>query len=115
MSGSGNAETTPAVGNAASEARVTSLNPVSPENLLNPLPFYKTLRETDPVHWSDVVHGWIITRHDDVRNCFRDSRMSANRVGVFEYQVRDLGPDILREFIGIVRKQMLMWDVRPAE
>lgn len=110
MTGSGNAETTPAEVNTASVARVTDLNPVSPENLLNPIPFYKTLRETDPVHWSDVLHGWIITRHDDVMNCFRDSRMSANRIGILEYQTRDLGPDILQDFIAIIRKQMLMWD-----
>jgi cytochrome P450 len=110
MTGSGNAETTPAEGNTVSAARVTDLNPVSPENLLNPIPFYTTLRETDPVHWSDELHGWLLTRHDDVMNCFRDSRMSANRIGVLEYQLRDLGTDVLRDFIEIVRKQMMMWD-----
>ncbi|WP_375772623.1 cytochrome P450 [Archangium gephyra] len=110
MTGSGTSETTPAEKDTASAGR--DRNPVSPENLLNPYPFYKELRDNDPVHWSDTLHAWILTRYDDVMNFFRDSRMSADRVAVFEHQVKALGPDILKEFIEIVRRQMVMKDGR---
>jgi cytochrome P450 PksS len=48
-------------------------NVVSPENLLDPHPLYRELRENDPVHWSDVLNSWLITRHDDVMSCYRRS------------------------------------------
>jgi cytochrome P450 PksS len=108
MTGSGNSETTPVEKNTASAGR--NRNPVSPENLLNPYPFYEDLRDNDPVHWSDTLHAWILTRYDDVVNYFRDSRMSANRVAIFEHQVKALGPGILNDFIEIVRRQMIMKD-----
>ncbi|MFL5348241.1 MAG: cytochrome P450, partial [Hyalangium sp.] len=62
-----------------SAAQRPNLNPFSPENLADPVPFYRELRTQDPVHWSDVVQGWIITRYDDVMNCARDPRLSADR------------------------------------
>ncbi len=93
-----------------SSAPLPSRNPVSPENLLNPLPLYAELRESDPVHWSEALHGWVLTRHDDVAACFRDSRFSANRVKMFEAQAGALGPDVLVDYLGIARHQMLMKD-----
>jgi cytochrome P450 len=91
-------------------AQPRDLNPVSPENLLDPQPLYRALRETAPVHWSEEVHAWIITRHDDVSACFRDSRFSANRVKFFEAQAGALGPEILKDYLGLSRGQMLMKD-----
>jgi hypothetical protein len=35
------------------------------------------LREEDPVHWSDSIGAWILTRYDDMVTTFRDvSRFS---------------------------------------
>ncbi len=107
MTGSGSAGTTSAEG---STERTTDLNPVSPENLLNPIPFYRTLRETDPVHWAPELHGWILTRHDDVMNSFRDTRFSANRVGLYEAQMAGLDLSLLKDFFATIKKQMLMFD-----
>lgn len=87
-----------------------NLSPISPENLLNPVPFYKALREEDPVHWSEELHAWVLTRHDDVMNCFRDSRMSANRIGLMQHQLQGVDADVLKDFVDIVSKQMLMKD-----
>lgn len=108
MTGSGNPETTPAEKSTASAGR--DRNPLSPENLLNPFPFYEELRVNDPVHWSDTLRAWILTRYDDVMNLFRDPRISANRNAVFKHQVQGLGPDTLEDFIEIVGKQMLHKD-----
>lgn len=85
-------------------------NPVSPENLSNPVPHYRALREQEPVHWSDEVQAWFITRHEDVVACFRDPRLSSNRKKLYEAQFRDPGPDALPAFLRFVDSQMAMKD-----
>ncbi|MFY0576824.1 hypothetical protein ACN28S_23045 [Cystobacter fuscus] len=32
-------------------------NPVSPQNLNNPIPLYHELREHEPVHWSEPLQA----------------------------------------------------------
>jgi cytochrome P450 len=32
----------------------------------DPYPTYLRLREEDPIHWSEVLGGWVLTRYDDV-------------------------------------------------
>jgi cytochrome P450 PksS len=96
----------------ASAARKLQLNPVDPENLLDPVPFYKELREHDPVHWSEVVHAWFLTRHEDVMNGLRDSRLSANRGKVLEHQFQLMGlsPESIREVTDTFKRQMACKD-----
>src|SRR5205823_276854 len=43
-------------------------------------PYLAQLRSEDPVHWSQAHRAWLITRYDDVVDCFRDKRLSADRV-----------------------------------
>jgi cytochrome P450 len=39
---------------------------VSPAFLADPYETLRQLREDDPVHWSESLGGWIVTRYDDV-------------------------------------------------
>jgi cytochrome P450 len=39
----------------------------APEVLADPFPYYRRLREVDPVHWNERNKVWIVTRYDDVR------------------------------------------------
>ena len=39
---------------------------------------YDTIREQDPVHWSEIWQAWIITRYDDVMRILRDSQRFSN-------------------------------------
>lgn len=96
----------------ASAALKSQLNPISPENLLDPVPLYHELMEHDPVHWSDDVHAWLITRHADVMNCFRDPRLTSERTAISEYQLRLIGmsEDRIQEYIGYLRQMMIMRD-----
>jgi cytochrome P450 len=48
-------------------------NPLTPEFHANPYPFYRRLRETDPVHLS-ALGLWILTRYDDCVTSLRDPR-----------------------------------------
>ena len=45
---------------------------VSKEFLEDPYPILRRLREEDPVHWSDSIGGWILTRYDDMVTTFKD-------------------------------------------
>jgi cytochrome P450 PksS len=96
----------------SSAARKHPLNPVAPENLLDPAPLYRELRENDPVHWSSAVNAWFLTRHDDVMSAFRDSRLSADRMQLTEFQLQNMGGDVARDIIDIIRKEMVMKDGR---
>lgn len=55
-------------------------DPSDPAVIANPFPVYHQLRRDDPVHWSPHLKGWVLTRHNDVRDALRDQRLSANRI-----------------------------------
>lgn len=49
----------------------------SPAFFSDPYPVYAALRRDDPVHWSDVLQSWVLTRYDDVVAALRDPRLSS--------------------------------------
>ena len=54
-------------------------NPFDPAVMADPYPYYRRMREEDPVHWNDTVRAWFLTRHGDVVELLRDDRFSADR------------------------------------
>jgi cytochrome P450 len=54
---------------------------LAPEAIRDPYTVYRRLRADDPVHWSEALEGWILTRYDDVVSALRDPRLSAARIG----------------------------------
>jgi cytochrome P450 len=42
----------------------------------DPYPYYHALRAADPVHWSEFMQGWVITRHADAVVYLKDRRFS---------------------------------------
>ena len=53
----------------------------------DPYPFYNRLRSEDPVHWSEILNGWVLTRYEDVVFGLRDSRLSAKRTPLWMQSV----------------------------
>ena len=54
---------------------------LSPEYLADPYRVYRQLRQQDPVHWSDRLNAWVLTRYEDVHDALCDSRLiSGQRV-----------------------------------
>lgn len=49
-----------------------------PDFYCDPYPVYHELRATDPVHWSDIMGSWVLTRYDDVVATMRDPRRFSN-------------------------------------
>ena len=50
-------------------------------SLADPYPFFAQLRAEDPVHWSDALDSWVLTRHDDVFATLGDPRIGMDRIG----------------------------------
>lgn len=53
-------------------------NPTRREMHADPHPFYKALRERDPVHRSRAADGWVLSRYRDVQAVLGDRRFSSD-------------------------------------
>jgi cytochrome P450 len=49
----------------------------------DPFPIFRRLQDEEPVHWSDRLKSWVLTRYDDVRAVALDRELSANRLRPF--------------------------------
>ena len=78
------------------------LDPLAPENRADPYPFYRWLRENDPVRHA-VDGSWIITRYADGAAILRDPRVSTNPAWLREgavagsehHPVRQVGTNLM--------------------
>lgn len=66
---------------------------VSPEYYADPYPFYARLRVEAPVHWSDTLGGWMVTRYDDVLSTLRDTDHFSNQ-GRFHAVLNPFPPEV---------------------
>jgi len=53
-------------------------NPLSEASHQDPQTTWKSLRYKDPIHWSDVVQAWVVSRHSDVDSILRDFKRFSN-------------------------------------
>ena len=92
------------------DAALEAYSEYDPQLLANPYPLYHQLRTEDPVHWSDALGCWLITRFDDVVSALRDhGRFSSNRMSSFMGQLPEAAQDeaqplrdYLSKFIGLL-------------
>lgn len=63
--------------------------------IADPYPVLRRLQAEDPVHWSDILGGWVLTRYADVKAALSDPRLSADRITPFlEHQARGRRADV---------------------
>lgn len=62
---------------------LTPLDPTNAAFRADPFPVFRRLRLEDPVHRSEAVGGWVLTRYADVQNVLRDARLSSDRITPF--------------------------------
>ena len=62
---------------------MTTYDPRRVEVVADPYPAFERLRDEDPVHWSEILGGWVLTRYADVRAALADPRLSADRITPF--------------------------------
>jgi cytochrome P450 len=53
-----------------------AFDPFEPGFVRSPYGQYDRLRAHDPVHWSDLLEGWVLTRHHDVVALLREPTIS---------------------------------------
>lgn len=86
--------------------KTAKFNLLDPSTRANPYPLYEQLRKEEPVHWSDDLHGWVLTRYDDVMTALHDPRMSPG--GGFAGMFSRLSDDV-REETKPLQKHLSMW------
>src|SRR5688500_8784199 len=59
-------------------------DPRLPEVIADPYPTFHRLQAEDPVHWSEPLGGWVLTRYADVRAALNDPRLSSDRITPFK-------------------------------
>lgn len=74
-------------------------DPRDPAVIDNPLPVLRQLQDHDPVHWSDALRGWVVTRYDDVRRVQLGTQMSANRLMPFFESLPDAQQARIRDLV----------------
>ncbi len=62
----------------ATAAAAPQFNPFDASFTETPYELYASLRDGDPVQYSDLLCGWIVTRHDDVAALLRDPTISSS-------------------------------------
>src|SRR2546430_16199302 len=61
-------------------SREPDLDLKSWRNVQDPFPLYARLRNHDPVHWSESLNAWAVTRYEDVVSIFdRPETFSSDR------------------------------------
>jgi cytochrome P450 len=55
-------------------------DPVLAENVINPFPIFHQLQDEDPIHWNELIGGWVITRYADVMKVLMLTNISSDRI-----------------------------------
>lgn len=58
-------------------------DPQDPGVIADPLSVLLRLQDNDPVHWSEPLRGWVVTRYEDVRRVALNRELSADRLTPF--------------------------------
>lgn len=74
-------------------------DPRDPEVIQRPLKTLLRLQEDDPVHFSPVLKGWVLTRHEDVKAVQLNQGISSDRLTPFFESQPSSEQDKLRDLI----------------
>jgi cytochrome P450 PksS len=85
----------------------------APEAVANSYPLFKRMRSEDPVHYSESLGYWILTRYRDVEAALRDERLSSNRKALFINNLGSLDVKEIQNFLALTSNMMV--DTDPPE
>ncbi len=77
-------------------------DPRLPALIADPFPIFARLRAEDPVHWSDILGGWVLTRYRDVKSVLFDRRMSADRITPFRDHLTPSAQEKVRDLLAVL-------------
>src|SRR4028119_1341031 len=82
----------------------------APEAVSNSYPLFKRMRSEDPVHYSEALGYWILTRYRDVEAALRDERLSSNRKALFINKLGSLDVKEIQNFLDMTSSWMVDTD-----
>jgi cytochrome P450 PksS len=82
----------------------------APEAVANSYPLFKRMRSEDPVHYSESLGYWILTRYRDVEAAVRDERLSSNRTALFMNKLGSLDVKEIQNFLDMTSNWMVDTD-----
>jgi cytochrome P450 PksS len=82
----------------------------APEALVNSYPLFKRMRSEDPVHYSESLGYWILTRYRDVEAALRDERLSSNRTAFYINKLGSLDVKEIQNFLDLTSNMMVDTD-----
>ena len=82
----------------------------APEALANSYPLFKRMRSEDPVHYSEALGYWVLTRYRDVEAALRDERLSSNRKALFINKLGSLDVKKIQNFLALTSNWMIETD-----
>ena len=85
-------------------------NPFLSEFRSDPYPRLAELRSREPVYFSPVLRGWVLTRYADVARVLRDPRFSVDRTQISLGRVLNPFRAISPEFGELIKSTLLMLD-----
>src|SRR4028118_558602 len=85
----------------------------APEAVANSYPLFKRMRSEDPVHYSEALGYWILTRYRDVEAALHDERLSSNRTPLHLNQLGSLDVKEIQNFLALTSNSMV--DTDPPE
>jgi pimeloyl-[acyl-carrier protein] synthase len=77
------------------------------ETLADPYPFYKRLRESEPVRWDPFMHSWVVTSYAETVTVL--TKYKAERTPTPE-QMESMGLSILAPYAELMQRQLLFKD-----
>jgi cytochrome P450 len=76
----------------------------------NPYPYYKVLRERDPVHWSEMAQAWYFTRYHDVFELQDRPDLSVDRIETIYSYLPSISPGRFSDIVDHYNRWLLYRD-----
>ena len=83
---------------------------VPPEIVANPYPTYRRMHERGPIHYYKSLDVWSLIGYEDISNAFRDKRLSADRISVYDSKLPDSMKESMAPVLNIFSNTMLFSD-----
>lgn len=75
---------------------IIDLDLTDPDHVRDPYPVFRVLREQDPVHRSEHLGGWVLTRYAEVDRAIRSPSLSVDTIRPFVEARAPFDPDVAR-------------------
>ena len=84
---------------------------MAPEVIADPHAYYRTLRESEPIHWNERWKGWVLTGYKEVVDVLRDAEhFSSDRMGYLEQELSQEEQESIAPIFRILKYWMVFRD-----